>query len=163
MDEEIGIVEFKGEYSEEIMRIWNECSLEGESFPWEWEFDLQAIKSILENQDYIGVANKNGKIIGFYILHRNNRGREGHISNALYAVDKKFRSKGCGYLLVMHSLSKAKELGYKAMQFNSVVKTNAHACNLYKKIGFQIVGEVPEAFHTKYDTFESVYIMHKKL
>ena len=163
MNDEITIVEFKECYSEDIMRIWNECSLDGESFPWDWEFNLETIKRILRNQDYVGVAIIKNIVIGFYILHANNRGREGHISNALYAVTKKYRSRGCGFNLVMHSLEKAKEKGYRAMQFNSVVKTNTHACELYKKTGFKIVGEVPEAFRCKQGTYESVYIMYKRL
>jgi len=51
-------------------------------------------------------------------------------------VKKEFRGKGIGEKLVVHSMDKAKELGFKILQFNAVVKSNKRALRLYEKLGF---------------------------
>ena len=61
------------------------------------------------------------------------------------------------------SLEEAKQLGYKAMQFNLVVKTNTTAVALWKKIGFDIIAEIPEAFQHKDLGYVNAYIMYRKL
>jgi ribosomal protein S18 acetylase RimI-like enzyme len=51
-----------------------------------------------------------------------------------------------------HSLSEARRLGFRAMQFNFVVSTNESAIHLWQQLGFKIVGTLPGAFrHSKKD------------
>jgi ribosomal protein S18 acetylase RimI-like enzyme len=45
-----------------------------------------------------------------------------------------------------HSLANAKEKGFQAMQFNAVVSTNTRAVELWKRLGFAIIGTVPKGF-----------------
>ena len=45
-----------------------------------------------------------------------------------------------------HALEEAARAGYRAMQFNFVVSTNGAAVSLWKKLGFAVVGTVPQAF-----------------
>lgn len=45
-----------------------------------------------------------------------------------------------------HSLDRARERGFRAMQFNLVVATNARAVALWTAMGFQTVGRLPGAF-----------------
>ena len=45
-----------------------------------------------------------------------------------------------------HSQKIAKELGYKAMQFNLVLVSNKQAISLWTKLGFDTVGKIPKAF-----------------
>ena len=63
-----------------------------------------------------------GKIHGLYILHPNNVGRCGHLSNASYAVSKISVIGAIGRLLVEDSLEIAGELGFRILQFNAVGK-----------------------------------------
>jgi len=146
-----------------ILKIWNDCSSEGESFYWNFDFSEKMITSILKEQEYVCVAQIDDKVIGFYILHKNNSGRGSHIANALYAVDKKYRSNGIGKILGIDSLEKAKHLGYRGFIFNSVVKTNEKSVKLWKRLGFKIIGEIPNAFQTNNNTYESVLIMYQDL
>ena len=60
------------------------------------------------------------------------------------------------------SIREAKKLGYKAMQFNMVVSTNERAIRLWSRLGFEIIGEVPEAIRLGED-YVSVFIMHRLL
>jgi ribosomal protein S18 acetylase RimI-like enzyme len=49
------------------------------------------------------------------------------------------------------------------MQFNIVVKSNERAIAIWKKLGCDIVGEVPEVFKHKKLGLTNAYIMWRKL
>ena len=109
------------------------------------------------------VAKKSGKIIGTYLIKPNQVDRGSHIANASYIVDKNNRGIGVGKALALHSIATAKELGYKAMQFNFVVSSNQSAVNLWKSVGFEIIGTAPCAFNHQDLGYIDTYIMFKKL
>lgn len=140
------IDEFRKEDINSIEYIWNEVIDEGESFFWKEHFSNSKVSEILFNQKAVYCAKYNGQVVGFYILHDNFPGRGNHIANALYAIKKEFRGKGIGKILGEHSIRTAKEYGYKAMQFNSVVSTNIAAVHLWESLGFNRVGQVDNAF-----------------
>ena len=50
---------------------------------------------------------------------------------------------------VAHCLTTARQLGFRIMQSNAVVATNAPALALYKKLGFIQLGIIPGGFHAK--------------
>ena len=70
------------------------------------------------------------KIVGVYLIKPNQVDLGSHIANASYIVDENTRGAGVGKALALHSIAKAKELGYRAMQFNFVASTNEAAVNL---------------------------------
>ena len=90
-------------------------------------------------------------------------GRCGHISNASYAVKKGLRGKGIGKQLVLHSMNKAKELGFTILQFNAVVKSNTQALRLYEKLGFVQLGVIPGGFLMKDGRYEDIIPHYKVL
>jgi ribosomal protein S18 acetylase RimI-like enzyme len=109
------------------------------------------------------VAELEGEIVGTFYLKANQPDRGSHVVNAGYMVSPKSAGKGIGKAMAEFSFEEAKRLGFLAMQFNYVVKTNTPAVNLWKKMGFEIVGEVPEAFsHPKFG-LTNVYVMYRKL
>ena len=112
------------------------------------------------DQSFTGVAYNvyNGEVVGLYILHPNNVGRCGHIGNASYAVKKGVRGRRIGEKLVVDSMSRAKELGFKILQFNAVVRTNKYALRLYKKLGFVQLGIIPKGFLMKDGTYEDIVL-----
>jgi ribosomal protein S18 acetylase RimI-like enzyme len=71
--------------------------------------------------------------------------------------------QGVGRAMGEFSLVEAKQLGYKAMQFNIVVACNQRAVRLWEKLGFIIIGEIPEAFNHKQYGLTNAYIMYRKL
>ncbi|MBR1445242.1 MAG: GNAT family N-acetyltransferase [Firmicutes bacterium] len=141
----------------DMIAIWNEIVEEGIAFPQEEILDEKTGSDFFFSQSYSAVAeDENGDIIGLYILHPNNVGRCGHICNASYAVAPKKRGKHIGEKLVLDCMEKAKEIGFKVLQFNAVVETNIHARHLYERIGFRQLGVIPKGFRKKDGHYENI-------
>jgi L-amino acid N-acyltransferase YncA len=140
----------------QMIDIWNEVVEDGIAFPQEELLDDVSGKGFFESQSYTGVAEDDGQIVGLYILHPNNVGRCGHICNASYAVSLKSRGKHIGEQLVKDCLSKAKEHGFRVLQFNAVVETNIHARHLYERLGFIQLGTIPGGFRMKDGHYENI-------
>ncbi len=142
----------------EMIAIWNDIVEEGIAFPQTEFLDEKTGLDFFESQSFAGVAieDENHTIVGLYILHPNNVGRCGHISNASYAVKNGERGKRIGEILVLHCLEKAKEIGFKILQFNAVVSSNSAALRLYKKLGFVQLGVIPEGFLMKDGSYRNI-------
>ena len=86
----------------EMIRIWNEVVEDGVAFPQEECLDEESGRVFFREQSFSAVAEnmENKEIVGLYILHPNNIGRCGHISNASYAVASAHRGEGIGEKLV---------------------------------------------------------------
>jgi RimJ/RimL family protein N-acetyltransferase len=107
------------------------------------------------------VVEADGKIVGTYFIKPNQPALGSHVANCGYMVHPAMRGKGVGYTMGLHSVGKARKLGYKAIQFNIVVSTNVVAVRLWEKLGFSIVGTVPQGFHHKELGYVDTYIMHR--
>jgi GNAT superfamily N-acetyltransferase len=68
-----------------------------------------------------------------------------------------------GRALGEHALDWARDQGYLAMQFNAVVETNTRAVALWRSLGFQVVGTVPDAFCHPAEGYVGLHIMHRYL
>ncbi len=117
----------------------------------------------LFEENHVYVAILDNRICGTYLLKNNQPDLGSHIANGSYMVHPDFRGKGIGKLMGEHSIEEARKLGYRGMQFNIVVKTNESAVRLWKKLGFQIVGEVPDAFQHQQFGLTNAYIMYRKI
>lgn len=104
-----------------------------------------------------------GQVLGSYYIRANGMGPSNHICNCGYMVTEAARGKGIARQLCEHSQQIAIELGFEAMQFNSVVSTNAVAVKLWQKLGYQIIGTIPQAYRHKQQGYVDSYIMHKQL
>ena len=143
------ILEIRGYLEDDVLgmaEVWNKVVEDGIVFPQEKLLDAESATALFSGQMHCGVAVDGGRVVGLYILHSNNVGRCGHIANASYAVGSAARGKGVGRMLVEDSLAKARERGFRVMQFNAVVSTNAGARHLYEKLGFVQLGTIPGGF-----------------
>lgn len=110
---------------------------------------------------YVAVAN--GEILGTYYIKPNQPGLGSHVCNAGYMVSAKARGKGIGRSMCAHSLKEAVKLGFKAMQYNLVAATNVFAIQLWKEMGFEIVGTLPKGFNHKTRGLVDAHIMYQLL
>jgi ribosomal protein S18 acetylase RimI-like enzyme len=109
------------------------------------------------------VAERDAVIAGTYILKPNQPGSGSHVANAAFMVSPNARGLGLGRAMAEHGVSEAQRLGYRAMQFNFVVSTNAPAIRLWQRMGFEIVGTLPGAFRHPERGFVDVYVMFRPL
>ena len=65
--------------------------------------------------------------------------------------------------IVTDCLEKAKEIGFRVLQFNAVVKSNTTALALYKKLGFTQLGTIPGGFLNKDGVYEDIIVHYKEL
>ncbi len=104
-----------------------------------------------------------GQILGTYYIKPNQPGQGSHVCNCGYVVGQHARGRGIASTMCQHSQEEARRRGFRAMQFNLVVSTNQGAVRLWKKLGFEIVGTLPEAFrHPRYG-YVDAYVMYKLL
>jgi ribosomal protein S18 acetylase RimI-like enzyme len=104
-----------------------------------------------------------GAVLGTYFIKPNQPGLGAHVSNCGYAVSSSAQGKGVASAMCEHSQREAVDRGFKAMQFNFVVSTNAGAVRLWKKHGFNVVGTLPGAFRHRQLGLVDVFVMHKVL
>lgn len=160
---EATIRQYRREDAPFLMNIWNTVVEEANAFPQVVKLNEKEAEDFFTAQNYTGVAELDGEVVGLYILHPNNIGRCGHIANASYAVKAGLRGKKAGEKLVLDSLRMAKELGFRLMQFNAVVSTNAVAIHLYEKLGFKKLGVIPEGFLLGDGTYTDIILYYMKL
>lgn len=63
----------------------------------------------------------------------------------------------------IHGKNWIKELNYKLLIFNAVVKGNDRAICLYTKLGFHKVGEIPNGFLLKDGKYQDTIIFYHSL
>ena len=146
----------------DLIRIWNEVVEDGVAFPQEECLNEETGKAFFSEQTYTAAAvdAESGKVYGLYILHPNNIGRCGHICNASYAVKTTYRGQKIGEQLVRHCLHQARQMGFRILQFNAVVKENYAARKLYEKLGFVTIGTVAEGFQKKDGTYSDIVLYY---
>jgi RimJ/RimL family protein N-acetyltransferase len=122
-----------------------------------------AFHSWLEKPEYTYLAERKGEVIATYYIKTNHSGQGNHVCNCGYIVAPNFRGQGIGSFLCQDSQKRALEHGYRAMQFNFVASTNLSAVRLWLKLGYKIVGCLPEAFNHPEAGFVDAYVMYKFL
>ncbi|MTE22311.1 GNAT family N-acetyltransferase [Streptomyces sp. TRM43335] len=104
-----------------------------------------------------------GAVLGTAKMNRNHMGNASHIASASYMVDPAHSGRGVGRELCEYTLEWARSAGYRAIQFNAVVETNTRAVGLYKSLGFEVLGTLPEGFRHPTRGYVGLHIMHRAL
>jgi len=104
-----------------------------------------------------------GAVLGTAKMNRNHMGNGSHIASASYMVDPAYAGRGVGRALCAYSVEWARAAGYRAMQFNAVVETNVHAVRLYRSLGFEVLGTLPEGFRHPTRGYVGLHIMYRAL
>lgn len=92
------------------------------------------------------VAEAEGRVLGTYYLRANQAGGGAHVANCGYATHPEARGRGIARAMATHSFAEARARGFRAMQFNFVVSSNAPAVRLWHALGFETIGRAPGAF-----------------
>lgn len=136
----------------------------GETYTLPRDMDKQsALADWLSPEREVFVAEDNGAIVGTYCLQANQKGGGAHVANCGYMTAPSATGRGVARAMCAHSLDRARERGFRAMQFNFVVSTNERAVRLWQSFGFEIVGRLPGAFLHPTHGYVDAYIMYRTL
>jgi len=103
------------------------------------------------------------RVIGAAKMGPNRPGRGSHVATASFMVDPSQGGRGVGRALAAHAIAWARDAGFHGMQFNAVVETNHAAVHLWRSLGFDIIGTVPEAFNHPTDGLVGLHVMYLRL
>ncbi|GGI71312.1 GNAT family N-acetyltransferase [Shewanella gelidii] len=147
-----------------IWPIFREVAEAGDTYAFSTNTDEQlALQIWLDTPRKTFVAVEGSQVVGTYYLKTNHSGPGAHVCNCGYMVAQDYQGKGLATAMCEHSQVIAKELGYKAMQFNFVASTNTGAVRLWHKLGFQTVGQLPKAFEHPSLGYVDALVMYKWL
>ncbi|MBL6275377.1 GNAT family N-acetyltransferase [Micromonospora fiedleri] len=104
-----------------------------------------------------------GTVLGSAKLTPNQLGPGAHVANASFMVAPWAAGRGIGRALGRHVLDLARADGYRAMQFNAVVASNTRAVALWRSLGFEVVGRIPEGFHHPDEGYVDLLVMYQRL
>ena len=150
--------------ADSIWNIFQAVVSRGDTYAFSPDITREAALSYWMGDDkYCYVAEHEAKLVGTYIIKDNQPGLGSHIANASFMVSLQFQGQSVGKTMGAHALIEAKNLGYAAMQFNLVVSTNIPAINLWQKLGFEIIGTVPQAFNHQQKGMVDAHIMFREL
>lgn len=109
------------------------------------------------------VAERDGAVVGTYFLRPAQMGPGAHVGNAGYMVHPEAWRGGVATAMCAHSIERARERGFRAIQFNFVVSTNERAVALWQRMGFAIIGRSPGAYRHRTLGFVDALMMHRPL
>ncbi|MFF9351683.1 GNAT family N-acetyltransferase [Streptomyces sp. NPDC014734] len=149
-----------------VWPFFHEIVAAGETFTYPLDLGRDEARSwwLLDppNRTVVAVDDE-GTVLGTAKMNNNHMGNGSHIAGASYMVDPGHAGQGVGRALCAYSLDWARSSGFRAMQFNAVVETNVRAVELYRSLGFEILGTLPEGFDHPVRGLVGLHIMHRRL
>lgn len=109
------------------------------------------------------VAVDDTEVLGTYYLRANQGGGGAHVANCGYMTAAAAQGRGVARSMLQHSLARARERGFRAMQFNCVVSSNQRAVQIWEANGFAIVGRLPLAFQHPTLGYVDALVMYRQL
>lgn len=144
-------VEIRAFVEEDWARVWpivREVVQAQETFPYDPHLTAEQAHDLwVEAPPGLTVVAVQGDdVLGTAKMGPNRAGPGSHVATASFMVAAAARGRGVGGALCRFALSWARERGYAGMQFNAVVESNHSAVELYRRLGFRVIGTVPGAF-----------------
>lgn len=150
--------------AEELWRILEPVIRAGETYPLPRGMERDsALAYWLAAEHEVFVAEDASQLHGTYFLQANQRGGGSHVANCGYITAAFATGRGVARAMCEHSLQRARERGFCAMQFNFVVSSNVRAVRLWESMGFKIVGRLPGAFQHPELGYVDALVMYRNL
>ena len=152
-----------------IWPFFSQIVAAGETYAYPLDLDADSARSLWMEEPpgrtFVAVDTAvDGEIVlGSAKMGPNRPGRGAHIGTASFMVDPARSGLGTGRALGRLVVDQARADGYRGIQFNAVVETNRAAVALWRSLGFQIVGTVPEAFDHAVHGLVGLHVMYLPL
>ena len=149
-----------------VWQIVHSVAKAGETFVYDRDLTEDAARKLWIQQPpglTVVAVDANERVLGTAKMGPNYSGPGAHVATASFMVAEAHRGRGVGVSLAAHALEWARSSGFRAMQFNSVAETNSAAVALWRRLGFTLVGTVPESFNHPQHGLVGLHVMHKFL
>lgn len=148
-----------------IYPFYSTIMAEGRTYPFPEQQSLDEAKPWWMEQPpgRTVVAVEEGTIVGSAKMSANRPGRGSHIATASFLVAPQHQGKGVGRALGEHVIHWSRAEGFRGIQFNAVVEVNDPAVQLWKSLGFEVIGTVPEAFDHPEHGLVGLHVMYRPL
>ncbi|HLT61117.1 MAG TPA: GNAT family N-acetyltransferase [Microlunatus sp.] len=113
--------------------------------------------------DHAVVAVEEGRVLGTARMGPNRPGPGSHIGTASFMVDPGHSGRGVGRALAEYMIDWHRRNGFHGIQFNAVVQTNTAAVRLWQRLGFRIIGTVPDAYDHREHGLVGLHVMYLPL
>lgn len=158
------IREMKADEFSLIWPIFEPIIREGKSYSYAPDLSFEQSREIWcapEKTPFVALDAE--RAVGTFYLRANQLGLGDHIANGGFMVAPGQCGKGYGTAMGEAMVKEAKQRGYHGMQFNFIVQDNEPSLRIWKKLGFTVVGTVPDAFRHSEKGLMPVHIMYKAL
>ncbi len=137
----------------------------GETYAYPLDLDSDRARSLWmeEPPGLTVVLADDGQVLGSAKMGPNRPGRGDHVGTASFMVAPAARGRGVGRKMAEWVVDWHREHGYLGIQFNAVVETNTAAVELWRSLGFAIVGTVPGAFRSAANGYVGLHVMYLDL
>ncbi|MDQ3406496.1 MAG: GNAT family N-acetyltransferase [Actinomycetota bacterium] len=148
-----------------IWPLWHRVVAAGETIMWAPDTDEPTARALWMSPTSaeVFIAEDDGEVVGTAMLKPNQPGLGDHVANAAFMVDPDHTGQGIGRLLAEYVVGRARQLGYHGMQFNAVVSSNVGAVRLWKRLGFEIAGTIPNGFRHATLGPVDIHVMYRAL
>jgi len=153
---------------EDWVKIWpifSQIVAAGQTYAYPEDLSLIAARQLwMEEAPAQTVVAVDGDVVlGSAKMGPNRPGRGAHVSTASFMIDPAAQGRGLGRALGEYAIGWARAAGFHSMQFNAVVESNTAAVHLWRSLGFQILGTVPEAFDHPQNGLVGLHVMYRRL
>jgi ribosomal protein S18 acetylase RimI-like enzyme len=149
---------------EVVWKILEPMIRAGETYPLPRDMSReQALDYWFSSEKETFVWEENGQVLGTYFLKANQQGAGAHVANCGYVTSEAVQGRGIARAMCVHSLERAKQRGFRAMQFNFVVSSNTRAVKLWSSLGFETVGRLPHVFEHPKLGFVDALVMFRQI
>ena len=135
-----------------IAPFFREIVADGETYAFPDDLDDDGVRAWWFEQApgrTVVAVDEGETVLGTAKMGPNRPARGSHIGTASFMVSPDARGRGVGRALAEHVVEWHREQGYDGIQFNAVVETNTAAVALWRSLGFEVLGTVPDAFESR--------------
>ena len=157
------IREFREPDWAEIEPIVREALESGETYCADPTMTSAELRRFWLSDAHTVVAEIDGVVVGTAHCGPNRPAQGSHVGTASFMVGGAARGHGIGRALGEHVIEWHRRNGFRGIQFNAVVETNEAAVSLWRSLGFEIVGTVPDAFRRPSGEYVGLHVMYRDI
>ena len=149
-----------------VWRFMREIIAVGETFAYDPELserEARAMWLVRSPARTVVAMTDGGALSGTANMYANRKGGGSHIASGSLMVDPACWGHGVGRALTEDMITWARAVGFRGLQFNAVVESNSRAVRLYRSLGFEILGTVPQGFWHPADGYVGLHVMYLRL